>query len=238
LYSDLAGVFLPLPFGSKPVPSWWILFALGIWFLRLIRRKELPEIFLGVYGSVLLFYPYQDGGFRFLLPVMPLLVSYMSDLIVLITPYSWSLKRKYLTASIFILLLFSGNPEFLIRVAERPSSVIQGPQDPNGQGLIAEIRENIPDTSLVAFNKPRALALFTGNKTTNMLKSAALEITYGQFNQMDVDYLVLSKAKDGEETSAPEFNLYAASYVQEFDTAWSNDGFILLKRKPDSGSGE
>ncbi|MCE3236343.1 MAG: hypothetical protein K0Q50_2534 [Vampirovibrio sp.] len=152
----------------------WVLFLPGLW--RLFWRFPFGGLYLSVYMSVLLVYPYISP--RFLLPVFPiiLLCAYLGLLAVRdrLTQQVPRLKEiAPLVVPFFLVLALAGHLPDTIRWVHaglKLKLANQGPSLRKGNRAYYEtlfwIRQNTPESSLIISRKPPVTYFYSGRRST------------------------------------------------------------------------
>ncbi len=157
-------------------------------FLSSVRQKPSFYTLAGLaYLGVLFIYPF-TGGFRFLLPLLPLFFIWISKGTGLVR-LNWITNR---TTGIFIftLLVLSYWPEFkTIKKLEKVPYA--SPQLPEAMALYNWL-DDIPDKDVVLFAKPRALAYYTGQSCVATEPEANQPSFKKDLDDFSVAYLIES----------------------------------------------
>jgi uncharacterized membrane protein len=148
------------PFFDSWITPVWIVIAFAGWILRIMKSPQLSEVFFIIYVLVLLSYPYSDGGNRFLLPVLPLLLYYSGYFFELILKPAGKYSIWIVSGLYIFMLVLCIQP--LTNILQSEDQVEQGPYTHTSRELIAFINST-PSNSVVAFCKPRVIALYTGH---------------------------------------------------------------------------
>ncbi len=129
----------------------WVGLILGI--MRL-RKQRLIIITVALYLLMLLVFPFKDG-FRFLIPVIPLLL-----LLSISGAQSISGRLHWIWVAGLLLLNISYQPqrEYILSQQKQPQA---GPQIEEAQEVFEFIKTNVGSKDLILFSKPRALAYYT-----------------------------------------------------------------------------
>ena len=229
-YRQMASFCFPLPFGLEPLSWWWILSALVCWFIKFIRERKLSEWFFLIYGIVLLFYPYQNGGLRFLIPILPLLIGYtISSLHFVLTKISIKFSETLLP--LIVAFLFLGNKDFITQISQRKNDVIQGPQDAGSERMIQFVRDSLPLKSVMVFCKPRALALYTNHPVTSFYRNATNEKSEERFQETHVSYLIYPKVSSDNEIYSGDMEAYLNEYEKKYSIVWESNDYRIYKRR-------
>lgn len=126
------------------------------------NRRSIVEFYLLGYLAVLI--PWAtEIGMRGLLPILPLYFAFGLQGVVSVTGRFTYARR---TACVVVLFAFIAvTYECAFRWSARQEHVLDV-RDPEAQQLFMYLKENTKPADLIVFQKPRALALFTGRYTT------------------------------------------------------------------------
>lgn len=124
------------------------------------RRFDLITIYTGLYIVALLVYKFSDSGLRFIFPLLFLLfyfaITGLSKATNALSPRKgW---MPYVFGG-FVLFSYHGEIEKLM---DHQQDVLEGPCTPAAQEAFAWIDAHVPSQAVIASDKPRLLALYTG----------------------------------------------------------------------------
>ncbi|QTN38125.1 hypothetical protein HZ996_02875 [Cryomorphaceae bacterium] len=141
-------------------------FAIAFFFVGLLWRfMDRPGVLewstIG-YVLVVLLFPNTTQGFRYLLPIFPLVLYYiLTGFRAIRLPKPVDPRRAALVA-----LLLAGFPyQNYLKHALRADENHLGPQSTAARQLFRYVRENTPEDAVFAFSKPRVLGLYA-NRTS------------------------------------------------------------------------
>jgi hypothetical protein len=163
-----------------------VLTVLGFIHLLFSAYKWELLLFIG-YGVVVLLFPFSSQGFRYLLPVLPIIMLcaiYGARSITLPVPLS-----KYAAGAFFLLLMAFVNFRD-IRSSIGEKVVARGPMTEDNKVMLDYVKTNIPKDALIATIKPRALALFTDRHTCLVPKNATVPFISNRMKEARPDYLL------------------------------------------------
>jgi hypothetical protein len=135
------------------------LIVLGIYSV-FKEKKHLPEIiFLMFYFSIIVSYPYQAAGYRFLFPVFPLLLLIIAQSMEEINRRIKFQSIKGLTVIIpfFFLIQYYPNINYIINNQREPD----GPYSKSAQEAWLAVKQNTNKNDTVYYNHPKALGYMT-----------------------------------------------------------------------------
>ncbi len=138
-------------------------------------KKDLIYFIFVAYVFLLLVYPYHSSGFRFLLPVMPLLLLFA---LYGFKSIKWRYKVDKRLIVIFAALVLLGQyfPE-TVKLIEKRVEILPGPQQKSSKEAFDFIKKNTVDGDVILFTKPRVLALYTGrNAVCNEISDSSKKL--------------------------------------------------------------
>ncbi|NOX87342.1 MAG: hypothetical protein GXO86_15525 [Chlorobi bacterium] len=185
-------------------------------------KKDLLFFVVSTYLLMLIVYPYHFSGFRFLLPVIPVLLYYSLNGFNSIR-WRFSVQKKLLIPLLAVFLLGQYIPE-IIRLATNPVTTKQGPQEQTSQEVFEYIRNNLSEDETILFTKPRVLALYTGRKSVCNELNDDLEKMDLLLRDKRVGYILTN-----ENLSNPALEKYLISKKDHILLIWSNKKFKLYQ---------
>lgn len=200
---------------------------IGIFNKTLKNRPLLLWVF-GGYMALLLIYPYRGSGFRFLLPVAPIILHFAVEGFKSIQ-WSFTLNKKVWAIGLSLILLLQFLPEQALAI-KTAKNHFAGPQETESREAFLQIRYRTPDTATILFVKPRALAYYTGRKSfaNHRSDSAGMVKDVERFKP---GYILIHA-----EISDEVVKHYVANHTTEWMQVWGNDKFKLYKREKNDGS--
>lgn len=183
-------------------------------------KKDLLFFVFSVYLLMLIIYPYHSSGFRFLLPVLPILLNYSVNGFKSIR-WRFSVRKQLLIPLLAVFLLGQYIPE-IIRLVQKPEITKPGPQEQTSQEAFEYIRSHLSEDETVLFTKPRVLALYTGRKSVCNELSDDIEKIGRLLKQKDVGYILTN-----ENLPNPAMEKYLIAKKNQVLLIWSNKKFRL-----------
>ncbi len=169
----------------------WAVLALTIagFVLKFARQNSFYEWVVLMYLALILIYPVQ-ADYRYIAPVHPLLIFYLF----------WSLReaanllrinRAFLKPVIAVLFLVTYYDHLQYLFHNTPETV-PGPYENDCQDIFRYVKNEFPENEKVVFNKPRALALFTGKHSTYFNCDSAAAYNLAKLKEQGVRYYLYS----------------------------------------------
>ena len=197
-------------------------FIVGL-FLRLTQKPGVKEFLLILYLFVILMFPNTTQGFRYLLPIFPILMYY-----IIYGLKSIQLEVKTYRFIIIFFIVISIGLQYkidIIRISNQ-TSIINSPQSPAAKELFEYISNNTNINSTVVFNKPRVLGLYAKRDSYSIRKNADSLSTEKQINKLGFDYLLI--CHDLEDKSLEK---YINDNRKNLITVYTNERFLLYSKK-------
>lgn len=160
---------------------------------------------------------------RYLIPVLPYVMFYFSVGICSVIDLLGKPKLIYIFLPLSGILFYSGINYDL--------GGGDGVTNKASQGLFEFIENEIPDSAVISFAKPRVLALMTGKKTTlrpNKHSTYSEVIPY--FKEVGVTHVIVPNRSTGLGMSA--WMLEMGILDRRLKVEYENDGFMLLNIEP------
>ena len=202
--------------------AWFMLIVFGI---GMIGNSKPPKKFLqGLLISfmiVLFIFP-DTQGFRYLLPIVPVLL-YMS-MNAISSIYLPASIRSWIAGTLVIVVLFLYTPAIALMVSHRNRVCTYGPFTPTSQHGFETLKKLLPDTALVACVSPRVVALLSSHYCC-ILPEGTTAQQLRLFPLSHPTYLLAILERDCEKIDAIAI-AHADSMI------WQQDGFRLYRCKP------
>ncbi len=185
-------------------------------------KKNVILFILSTYLLMLFFYPYHSAGFRFLLPVMPLLLYYAVNGFKSIH-WNFTIKKELLVSLFALFLLGQYIPE-IITLSNKSVKILSGPQEKTSQEVFNFIKDHIEKEATILFTKPRVLALYTKrNSTCNKQSNSTVEISR-LFKEKNIEYILTCT-----ELPNQTLNRYLIENRKNTLLIWNNKKFKVYK---------
>jgi hypothetical protein len=180
---------------------------------------------------MLLVVPFFQGN-RYLLPVVPFFILYIFHGVESLA--SLSSKRLVSIASAAILLLGITSHAGYIRVLEEKPAM-QSVLDTEAVELYDHIKNKTPQDSIIIFNRPRILALFTRRQSATYSGDISICQSWENFQQLGATHLLVN-------TNEPEKYLKNLLHLinganDKLKPAFQNNNFKLYRFNGDLMSG-
>lgn len=173
------------------------------------------------YIGILLLWP-ATQMFRFLLPIFPFLLQYMVTGLTRIKINN-KLNKKVTTLILtgVILALYYHR---VLHIIKKQDEIVKGPQEIKSIEAFEYIKENTAKNSVIAFIKPRVLALYTERQSMANSHNE-VDILEKEFSQYNVNYLLVHN-----EISDSTLTNYVKSNKNKVGLLWENEVYYLYKR--------
>jgi 4-amino-4-deoxy-L-arabinose transferase-like glycosyltransferase len=209
-------------FFSTLMKSLMLSFLLLGFYLRMKRGIEFIDILLIAYMLVLYAYPYSSAGFRFLIPVTPILLLYaVEGLYFLTETLQWKKTILYCLCiiSFFAVYKFEWNS-----ILDNQNKVEQGPQRMDSKAAFDFISNNTGKNARILFKKPRALALYTGRNCFVNNPDSPFEKLNEQIKEYNINYILIN-----DEISDQAIKSFISQEHERVNLVWNNSAFRLFK---------
>jgi len=192
---------------------------------KLANRVELTDLFFIIYVFILLVFPNNYSAYRLLIPVGFLLLYYAAiGFKSLRIPYIHRSSVKIWTLGIIMVLLFLPG---IIRITLGRNTTLEGPQQKASQQAFNFIAEQVPDTSVIVFFKPRALVLYTGKHGFADPFTDDPTSVHTQLTQASADYILVH-----QELTRENMKRYLRMLKSRAVPVWENRKFKLYRIIP------
>lgn len=161
---------------------------LGFFYELKYNRYSLLNIYVLMYGAALLLYVYGDTGIRFIFPILFILFYYA--VIGLKNAVKPILSNTFwLPYLIGFCVLFSYH-EAWQKISDQEKEVLEGPETVSSKELFSYITAHTPKDVIIAFDKPRALSLYTGRNAVCFKYECSKEDFIKSVKQFKTDYVI------------------------------------------------
>ncbi|HNW97928.1 MAG TPA: hypothetical protein PKK00_05905 [Bacteroidales bacterium] len=194
---------------------------------KVIINFDFIDLILILYCITVLIYPYSDAGFRFIFPIAPILFYYAVIAIKDFFKTANIFNRKYIPVLIglIILIQYIGGIEKIIRNHDR---VLFGPQNKYAAEALNYIKTSIPDDAIIEFEKPRAIALYTGKNGFHIKINQPITDIKKNFDKVGISYILQSK-RQIDFIGDDSLKKYLSYKNDNIECIWSNYNFRLYK---------
>jgi hypothetical protein len=169
-----------------------ILFIVGL-LNSFTKESNLLNWITIVYFITLFVYPYKNSGFRFLIPVIPLILFYISKSIRLISTNKINLIVFYFT----VFFTLSQYRKQLITIQQSTKIIQEGPYKNEVNYAFKEINRITTRNSVIVFKKPSVLSLYTNRKSFCNSQNSTVEDLETQFTiHKPTHFLIYEKLID------------------------------------------
>ncbi|MEA3496145.1 MAG: hypothetical protein U9R42_08945 [Bacteroidota bacterium] len=201
----------------------WFLMAMGL-VIKLLKKIEFHDFVFLAYFAVVLLYP-ATAGFRYIFPILPLLFYYQY---VALKWMATSLKMKKLDTLAYIYVLFVVLQYYqgVLSFTREQKNEIRGPQSKTSVEVFDYIKNHTPDSSIIVFRKPRALALYTDRSAlSNNRRQKDVDKLDTIYNKLKVNYLL----QNNNEIPDTAMILYLKKYSFKYKLIYKNNDFKLYE---------
>lgn len=185
------------------------------------KKPDIKEWFTVAYFGILLIYPYQHSGFRFLIPIAPLIIYYASTAVIQLKPGKGGIV---LVVIIGVIMMFQYNPQ-IQKIQDSVDVIQEGPYLPHVVEGFEKIKELTNSEDIIVFNKPRVLYRYTQRSSmSHKPESSTLEMEQ-QYSVYQPNYFLLYSGLPD-----PSLEKYILEKNEHLILIWQNNYFKLLKK--------
>ncbi len=204
---------LLLLFGMLAAAGFW-------WRIRSGRAAEL-EVFAVLYGLAIL--PWFEVQGRYLIPLMPLYIGYALVAVQGAALRSWG--GALLLGGLVALTALGFFSQYRVLIKDRGP---EGVGSAKAQLLLRAVERDTDSSAVVVFQKPRALALFTGRRTTGMQRSGDDLDLWDYLSRVGASFAILGP-NDPAFMYQPRLRRLIADYPGKFQLIYRNPDFSLYR---------
>lgn len=213
----------------------FLLFVL-MGFLTRLKQWKLTDTFLVIYMMLILSYFWQSG-MRFLVPVLPIVLTYMGFGLQWLTGFlSRGRKPAILMATVLLSgLLLAGQLGQTMKIWSRAKNPVNGPQLTDAAAAFSYVENNISPTEPIAFHKPWVLHHFTDRISMAInpkdgLKGFSMRYFEDKMTRFEVKYVLVGINPEDRAIYNKDL-VSAVGSKADFSEIWSNDSFVLLVKE-------
>jgi 4-amino-4-deoxy-L-arabinose transferase-like glycosyltransferase len=223
-YSQVAGVFL---YGGLA------LLAVSGYVARLRDRPTVHEAFAVLYLLLLVIWPAAESDPRFLLPILPFFLLFVAEGVQRLraTPLGRLQTSFALGLAAAVLVSYAG---WYSRLDLGP--VRDGVTTPESVALFDWIRTRTEGEDVFLFQKPRALALYTGRRTLAHHRTSSDDSLWQLLNSSGVTHVVvcLSSPAATFQNSRRILEPFVARHAESIEQVFGNEGFRVYRLRDTS----
>lgn len=190
---------------------------------KIINKADIADYIFIAYLMVIFVFP-AIQGFRYLLPIYPIILIYIVFGFKSIKLNFPSKRNVFLTMAVsglLILIYYNG----ISSVFKSQKKTLAGPQTYYSTETFHYIQKNTDENSVFAFIKPRVLALYTERQSIGIGKGISMEEIDRKFSEVGVDYILTV-----EDKKSKQFENYLEHYNNKLELIWENDRFKIFQR--------
>jgi hypothetical protein len=204
-----------------------ILAAIG--FVDRLRERPTAHAFFAVFSFLLLvFWPYADWQRRYLMPILPLYFYYACEGLCRLGTISLLTRLERPAAVALSLAVLVSYGACFTRLEMGPFR--QGVSTPEAVALFDFIRTRTQPDDVFMFQKPRALALFTGRRSSGHQEQPSDEQLWTYLRQINATHVVVTPQFPNSHRLLGSF---IARYPGQFDSVF-HQGDITVYRIAES----
>jgi hypothetical protein len=174
------------------------------------------EILTLTYLASIIIYPYSNAGFRFLLPLVPLMLYFLVQGISTVN-IPLKLKPASLAVVLAIIVLLSYQ-KGISEILKSQKVIADGPQEKDNQEMFEYIRMNTDKDALFSFIRPRAFALYAKRKAITHRQHQSTEEINSSLETNNIDYLIINNKEKDDSVL-----MYVSKYKNKVELIWENN---------------
>jgi hypothetical protein len=221
-YLEVSKTVFPL-FGFW-IPSIWIICSLAGWILKTIQSVSLAEFVFPVYSIMILLYPYESGGARFLIPILPLLIFYLGYFLKYI--FSAFGNKSNLLLAAFYSILWIGSLHAVVNLVQHQDEIEDGPQKEISGELFTFVKST-PQNSLFVFCRARAFYLYTNRPVFYSLKEQSSTEMFNQFQKQKSLFIIIPNKVNNNSLFDQKLEDVILLHREHYNNVWSNAGYDI-----------
>ena len=224
-YNEFASFLYPESRHTFFIKLLEVLTILLLFFGSMIKVKRRPgvfDLFVVIYILVLLVYPCGSQGFRFVFPIFPFLLLYLIKGLKTLNDHL-KIKPLYFQIIMVIFLIVQFFPTYSEILANR-NVVVEGPQKPEAKEVFTFIKNNLPDSAIIIFNRPRTLTLYTSKRSMFPYIFTSQGETKEKYDSVGAQYFLLN-------SNDPSNDIEAFIESNNAQLLWQNTSFYLYRKK-------
>ncbi len=198
-----------------------------------LQGLSVSDFYVAGYLGVLLLMQFSE--YRYLLPVLPFLLAYGlygAGLARAVPNGPAAVPWQRGTLILMLALFVAYGVSYRTLARQEPDGRIDT-NGPEARNLYAFIRTNTPENSLIAFGKPRALALFTDRRST-LRSGSSLDADLEDYLLRHVDYVLVVVGQPPPLFRPPDPTWFSdPKWREAFTLAYSSQHFQLFGFRPD-----
>jgi hypothetical protein len=198
-----------------------ILIPVGI-FISWFRKTAFDDFVFMSYLFVLFIYPYLGGGFRFLLPVLPVLLKYIFQGFIFLME-RLKIKPQLPVVTFLLIIILQYTPGIIDQVKSM-NVPEQGPQETPSIEAFVYISK-LPEDAVVIFLKPRALSFYSGRRAGYVTRNIQPADLKNLFARLHAHYFLICREND--EVNDVLLNNFIAENKNDLKLVWQNSFFDL-----------
>lgn len=188
------------------------LLMLGLYSVLKAKKYQIEILFSFFYLALILIYPYQGAGFRFLVPLIPIMLLLLAEAIMFVKNNITNTYLKnvfYYAIPLFFLLQYYPNLNYLITTKNKPD----GPYTTEALQAWEALKLNTNPKDTIYFTYPKAQALLTNRYSK----------AFPEANESKINYFL-------DDLNSPNNFVKQLKNSRKFDTLWTNKRFTLFKK--------
>ncbi len=203
-------------------------FAYGMFVFTVVGLAVKLRNKIDYFDWVVLFYlvliiAYPGGSdYRYIAPIHPFLIFYA---FYFLQKIAGKVKVPLAVGRLLLLgcfaIIYFDHIKYL---SNTTNEIVSGPYEEICQETFTYLKSNIGDNDIIVFNKPRALALYTGKKTVGYNSDASGQVNFNTLHSFGARYYLYSSMLNEE-----DYNAILSQNENKMIKVYKNWQFTLLK---------
>ncbi len=220
-YYDVLRNFFP--FWSVSISGFWLMTAFTGWLIRFLKFRTIAEYFFPLYLILIIFYPYSSGGYRLLIPVLPLLIFYFYYFLSWLF-YWFGKKHHTITPAVLGLCLLAYIPN-VFNTIKNQHTIEDGPQKKEAVEMFDYLKTISAEVPVI-FSRARAMSLYSGHPSLYPLVTLDFKSTFDDVRKMPI--VIVQCTNKNSQAHDKKLDDFLNEYKSEFKELWSNGEFRVM----------
>ncbi len=216
--------YQPIQFISNIISTGFLCLSIIGFCIKIKKNFGLTETFFLVYFITIIVYPYSFAGFRFLLPVLPILLLFSATAFKSILLKIVETRKVKTIAILCVICFFLLYINDVFNIKRNEKNIVEGPMQLESIEAINYIKQNTPSSAFFLFIKPRALSLYTGRACFSANPQASIKTIGQQIAEYKLNYILYNKNISGGAISK-----FIDSNSNTLQLIWQNNLYKLYK---------
>lgn len=227
-YIEVTGELFFIPGASNLIKGLLVLALVCTGLIKIRERYIIPGVVWMVFSVIiLLWYPYNAGGFRLLFPLFPFLLYFMyKGLEGIQEQISGSRAHRFVPVIFSAIILLYVVPWLALCGNPRNND---GPMEASAAEAFRYLAENVPSEEAVVFPRARAMVLFGHHPGAYLVRSLDSRENLKMFRESGVRFLMEPLARGKDSPYDPLLEKYLKENRKAYTLLWQNGRYALYE---------